>query len=166
MSNRPLLFALSVGFAVTAVSARQTVAAPNTRPTPVAKTCPLGKGTTTLFEVEHRVRPNTLRSLLTIHSNGAWTYDSQPEGKPKHTTSGCFDDASLDLVKHAVAAPWTVTPAAFRCEAISASFTVYRVNGKEVLSSTLCDGKQLDTKSEQALQAALKVVTPLMVPAW
>jgi hypothetical protein len=135
-------------------------ATPTPTPTKPATACP--PSGTALFEIDHRVDPGAklATSATKVFGNGAWTHDeTDADGKALGTTTGCLaknDVATLETTLKG--APWKVTTARMHCMAMSATFTVYQVNGKPVFTQRLCSGESLDEKSRAKLDAAVALI--------
>ena len=92
--------------------------------------------------------------MIKVFANGAWqtkveTFDA--EGKPMPPTDdGCFaqpDVKKLTTTSLHGAEAGRSRPARVHCMAMTAAYTVYRVNGKSVFIRKLCSGDSLDDKS-------------------
>jgi len=150
---------LAAGTFACASSAAAAPAAP-TKPAPRGEGCrPTGA---VLFEIDHRVDPGTKlpTSTIKLFANGAWTQDQvDADGKAAAQRTGCVaraDLKQLDATLHGV--PWKITVARMHCMAVSATFTVYQVDGKPVFTQRLCSGESLDDKSRVKLDAAIAQV--------
>jgi len=112
-----------------------------------------------LFEIDHRVDPGAKLGTSTtkLFANGAWTHDAtSDDGKAAAQRTGCMakaDVKQLETSLHGV--PWKVTTNRIHCNAMTAQFTVYQVDGKEVFTQRLCSGQNLDDKSRAVLDAAI-----------
>jgi hypothetical protein len=163
MQHAPLLLSLlplACASAVAAPDSSKPAAPPTTsRPAPAAACRPTGA---VLFEIDHRVEPDAKLATSTtkVFSNGAWTHDeTDADGKALAQTSGCYAKADVQKLSTTLAgAEWKVTTARVHCMAMSPSFVVYLVNGKQVFTRKLCSGQDLDEKSRTKLQAAIAQV--------
>jgi hypothetical protein len=136
--------------------------APSPSPTPAKRASPCAPSGTALFEIDHRADPGAklATSATKVFGNGAWTHDeTDGDGKALAPTAGCLpknDVASLETTLKG--ATWKVTTSRIHCMAMSATFTVYQVNGKPVFTQRLCSGDALDEKSRTKLDAAVALV--------
>jgi len=115
-----------------------------------------------LFEIDHRVDPGAKLATSTtkVFNNGAWTHEeTDADGKALAPSSGCYAKPDVQKLQASLAgAEWRVTTARIRCMAMSPSFVVYHVNGKQVFTRKLCSGQDLDENSRSKLQAAIAQV--------
>jgi len=141
--------------------ASSAVAAPATPPRPGPRAA-CSAGGAVLFEIDHRVDPGAKlgTSAIKVFVSGAWTRDeSDADGKALAPTSGCLarpDLKQLETTLHGT--PWKVSVARMHCMAVSATFTVFQVDGKTVFTQRLCSGESLDAKSRAKLDAAVAQV--------
>ena len=154
------LILFSLLFACVAEAEPQPAAPGASKP---AKAACEAKGTA-LFEADHLTQgaPKSLEAAK-LYANGAWTYsETDADGKAGAAQNGCSDDSeAVKKVKaELAAAKWTVTTAKIRCMAMSPNYTVYKVNGKTVFESHVCDGKSLDEASQKALTDAQALLAP------
>jgi hypothetical protein len=117
---------------------------------------------TVVFQIDHRVDPGAKLATSTtkVFGNGAWTHDeTDADGKALAQTAGCYAKPDVQKLQTTLAgAEWKVTTARVHCMAMSPSFVVYSVNGKQVFTRKLCSGQDLDEKSRTKLQAAIAQV--------
>lgn len=115
-----------------------------------------------LFEIDHRVDPGAklATSASKVFPNGAWTHDeTDGDGKALAQASGCLAKADVSKLESTLAgATWKVTTARMHCMAMSPTFIVYQVRGKEVFTQRLCGDKILDKASRAKLDAAVALV--------
>ena len=111
-----------------------------------------------IFEIDHRVDPGAKLATSTtkVFANGAWTHDeADADGKALAPRSGCLaksDVAQLETTLRGAA--WKITLNRIHCKAVSATFTVFQVDGKPVFTQRLCSGEVLDDQSQTKLDAA------------
>jgi len=135
--------------------------APSPSPTPAPSPACRPSGVA-LFEIDHRVDPGAklATSSTRVFGTGAWIHEeTDGDGKALAPTSGCLaknDVAQLETTLKGAA--WKVITARVHCMAMSATFTVYQVNGKPVFTKRLCSGESLDEKSKAKLDAAVALV--------
>ena len=135
--------------------------APTPAPAPPAQPAckPLGVA---LFEIDHAADPGAKLATSTskVFGSGAWTHEeTDADGKALAPTSGCLaknDVSKLETILSG--ATWKVTTARMHCMAVSATFTVYQVRGKQVFTQRLCGDKILDKDSRAKLDAAIALV--------
>jgi hypothetical protein len=144
------LVALSVSYALSAA------AAPPDNHTPARDACrPEGA---TLFQIDQRAEPDAKQPTSTtkVFANGAWTLDeTDADGKAAAQRAGCFAKGELKKLETTLAgAPWKITVSDITCKAMSSTFTVFHVNGKEVFTKRLCGRESLDDKSRTKLDSA------------
>jgi hypothetical protein len=115
-----------------------------------------------LFEIDHRVDPGAKlgTSMVKVFANGAWTRDeTDGDGKAVAQRTGCVAKSDLQQLAATLhGAAWKVNVARMHCMAVSATFTVFQVDGKPVFTQRLCSGESLDEPSQTRLDAAVKQV--------
>jgi hypothetical protein len=154
--------ALKVFAVLLLACAPSAVAAPDTPAAPAHGADACRASGKVIFEIDHRVDPGAKLPTSTskVFASGAWTHDeTDAAGKVLAARTGCLARPELkELEATLQGATWKVTTAQIHCMAMSATFTVYQVNGKTVFTDRLCSGKSLDDKSRAKLDAAVALV--------
>ena len=131
-------------------------------PGPAAPPAACAATGTPIVEIDHEVVKDAAlpTSQTKVFASGAWqTTGKDEKGKPVPAQSGCLDKASLATITSALeAAPWTIKHNRFHCMMVGQTFTVYRVNGKQVWLAKVCNSESLDdasTKSIASIESTL-----------
>lgn len=115
-----------------------------------------------LFQIDHRVEPDAKLPTATVKvfASGAWTREgTSADGKPLATRSGCLAKPAVKELRTTLhGAAWKVSVAQVHCMAMSSTFIVFHVDGKQVFTERLCSGHALDDKSRAKLDAAVAQV--------
>jgi hypothetical protein len=142
--------------------ASSVAAAPEAAPRPAPRAEACRATGAVLFEIDHRADPGArlATSTIKVFATGAWTRDeTDADGKPAAPRTGCLAGPDLKQLEAALhGAPWQVTVARMHCMAVTAVFTVFLVDGKQVFKQRLCSGESLDDKSRARLDAAVAQV--------
>jgi hypothetical protein len=134
---------------------------PASAPTCVAKGTPI-------LEIRQEAIPDAhLPTKATaIYDSGAWTSSgSDAQGKPLPTDKGCIDETTLAKIRAALkTATFQVHHNRIHCMMVSQTFTVYRVNGKQVWTAKACNPDSLDDASAKALADIESALAAAKVP--
>lgn len=121
-----------------------------------------------ILEIDRAAIPNAHQPTwqTRLYASGGWTtFRVDASGKAATPESGCLEPAALTKVRAALAsASWKVTHNRFHCMAMAVTYTVYKVNGKQVWKDILCNPDSLDAQSKKAideLEAQLKTAKAL-----
>ena len=121
-----------------------------------------------ILEIDRAAVPNSHQPTwqTRLYASGGWTtIRVDGSGKAQAPASGCLEPAALAKVRAALeAAPWKVTHNRFHCMAMAVTYTVYKVDGKQVWKDILCNPDSLDAASQKAiaeLQGSLKTAKAL-----
>ena len=131
-------------------------------PGPAAPPAACAATGTPIVEIDHEVVHDAPlpTSQTKVFASGAWqTTGKDDKGKPVPAQSGCLDKAALATITADLkAAPWTIKHNRFHCMMVGQTFTVYKVNGKQVWLAKICNPDTLDdasTKSIASIESTL-----------
>jgi hypothetical protein len=139
---------------ITIIASLLAATAALAEPTPATTPACAAKGTP-IVEIDHDIIKDAKlpTSQLKIYDSGAWvTTGADENGKPVAPQNGCLDKAVLDKIRADLkAATWKVKHNRIHCMMVSATFTTYKVDGKQVWQAKACSSDSLDDASAKAI---------------
>lgn len=117
-----------------------------------------------IFEIDHLESGSKVAQVAKLFASGAWTSDeTDASGKAGRHGNGCLEGGALKQARaDLAAAKWQISHPKIHCMAMSANYTVYKVNDKAVFESHVCGNDILDDVSATSVADLEK----LLAAAW
>ncbi|HUJ59191.1 MAG TPA: hypothetical protein VLX92_11885 [Kofleriaceae bacterium] len=118
---------------------------------------------TPIYENDHKdTRATEPTRSVKVYDNGSWMFEvTTPDGKVAASSSGCLDESDLKQVRADLKkAKWKISHPRIHCMAISSSYSVLKVDGKEVFEAHTCGNDVLDDVSARSEADIEKIIAP------